>query len=1408
MVKFAGVAATAALLLASQAALASAVRVHVYKRAGTSASSSSHHVTTTTTTTTTTTAAATTTTTKAATTTTTAATTTTTTTTTKAATTTTTAAATKASATPAAASSAAPVATSTATPDFPTYTGARESNDGTHFVADFNVAIQVLSAVGASDSLDLKAGVNCAKVFENPSTAQLWVAGKESGCKFMQVDSEYRVFPEVGLTTPVALGKNLTLLTGIVGKAGVTKPTCIDGKNGPLTHEVKAATAPVTPDISKVRGSGINLASDASFTIFLSLAKNNGGRWLYVNVSCTAASNDRMAAVNAILGAQAAKSKIMTTDLDATAATEAVGNYTFLITFTNRFNKTATKTIQARRYAKGEVVPADPKIFSDAPVIEGVYFGDDFSGFYVVFEDDIELFDYSKVQADLGVPQLDSEAGVACSKVFQNAADGAKGRLYNTDADCIVVTQQNILLVAYDPDYFADITNKAAVPGDEIKFLANVIGTGGPDDVEYTLLMGATTKTISNPINPPMPNVQLVGSTLIASCAIFKMDLTASTGAAGRAWALETLEYTTKAAAADGTALAAALTEGKTSNLNGEGDIRLDNTVMPVGNYEFKATLKNFLGYTDVDTLAVTRSTDANIPEVLFLVSFDESPAIESYIDLAVAVDAAEGCDGGLDDFAFAWSQVAGDAHMVPVDALGDTTLPYLSLEPMTLKPGKTYNFKVALKSETKGAEAPTYEWTLTFTSALNMITADVSSGEYGTESDIVLSADVHDSAVEEPEASDYTCEWKCFDLNVQACVNADGVQLSFSDTSSCSTLDLTGKLASGLYLFGAVVTSKDTGAKGVSDIGVVSVVPGKPLLVDISNNALAGKPSPDMEGFALTAAVSSLPSNLDASELTYKWESLASCAGKAYSTVNLASPTDLASEASEGVGISTLGLNAAALDPGSSYCIKVSVMSGDNSVLPGVGTQIFKVRKAPADGSCKLIFANPTPLDKKLKVQCNNWKTDPSSGSVWFKMDINNDPTDESGWVTSAISKDAVTELTIPDAGNNWQLRITVFDEALSFAKKPLTFDFKCLAARHKRQDTAAANAKAFTFLDTCSKTFDKSGDLKALSTCLSTISASDNYLKNYTIASKALDLLTKLTNLTMTRANSNSFTSIANRVATLPAAAALDANYKNTLVASLYTVVNKTLTVGRRAGTCADDATLNTWYSILKVAYSTDLSSTFAKMAFQLDELLARCVAVSLSCGSKAKTFTVDNNFKQQMGAAQATRGAKFGEFTLSPKARTPVCMRYSSLVASAPGSLAGTIGQVKSLTLINITTNQALAKAPDGTYTVTFDLTGDVKAQVDAKKQSPQCVYLKYTNPADASTAQLASDGVTTSYSNGKVTCESIHLTAFTVRIVSGNDPTDTPKAAVPAASFGGFAAAFVTLLSMLAAGVFMM
>jgi hypothetical protein len=285
-----------------------------------------------------------------------------------------------------------------------------------------------------------------------------------------------------------------------------------------------------------------------------------------------------------------------------------------------------------------------------------------------------------------------------------------------------------------------------------------------------------------------------------------------------------------------------------------------------------------------------------------------------------------------------------------------------LIFDPYMLLPNSGYQFMVTVNS---------YTFSTSIVTGIDVIFASAgASRSIGQSNEIILSADIQDSAYKNIDFSIFTCSWLCVNLATdKGCVIATtGVALSIPN---CFDNDLTGLMKTGSFKFAVTVQNMLTLASAVGEPSYLEVKNGQVPLVAIKSSELS--PSSGSANFNLRSVVDP---NTVTGAVSYQWSMESECFGISYLSIDLIQGTTIKTNPKK----ANLKFVPGVLAPAASYCIRMTVTDPANPTNPGIASLIVNVRTAPFAGTCEAKETSGTAFATKFIFRCTGWVTDPLS--------------------------------------------------------------------------------------------------------------------------------------------------------------------------------------------------------------------------------------------------------------------------------------------------------------------------------------------------------------------------------------------------------------------------------------------
>jgi len=1288
-----------------------------------------------------------------------------------------------------------PVTTATA----PVLQSARYSEDGGRIQLVFDVNIQVIDPAqtrkdGSVVAMRRPDPPTCAEVVAAPAsgkTGKLW--STPADCTIFPAANILNLvvspeFLQSGDALAIKTGDNITLLAGMIGKAGTPFTYLANATNNPSLTVALQTTKIDTQIMVKVREAV--LAFDEPFVAKIKVLGAAGRALSGVALKLVAAPATLTAAQTAAL--QSALTDAMMAavqsggDLELDNTLTPAGNYSFNATATNFLNSTATVTFGFQRYADGDARVSSLKAARAAaleaaatrPTLLSATWNEDGSGVLLTFDQTVVVY-----STGAGGKLVDAQAdkGVNCEVVLTNPAlSTLPGQLWRTDYpdDCFVVVDHEHMAVILDSDFAADSTNNAILPGNVITLKENVVGNrAATPKLMNSTLSAAMSAVVSAGSSAVTPNIRVAAAEVLPGCANYELSFPGDLGSGGRKFSTATITATTVPDLASAQLLNAYLSKNLEDVLYNGGYFSLTSEMMPAGSYVFTMTLTNYFGKSASKNITVTRYSDNGVPFLLFNPSFHDTLNVEELAEIGAEVEAPTGCTG-MDTFTFFWNQTGGPA--VSRSMLDGLTTPYLTIPAYTLVANTYYRFAVTLKSTTTGNN---FTFPYVFRTAPPILSGTIASQAVGINASFALDASISDTASLSSafNASRYSCAWSCMDSEGAACFNKFGATLTISSTR-CSGVSLSRRLKAGTYIFNATITDTD-GNTGSSENAYVTVLNENPIAVKLTPSYTVV--TSDVNDYFIAADIASLgPDGEEA--LQYSWSSLDTCNGKPYTVVDLAKY----GSAPQGLGQSTLSIAQAALVAGQSVCIALTVSdpSGVTGSSAGSAQLTFEVLPRPNSGSCK-VTGSAVELTTPLTVSCSGWlgaKSILPLSYQFFVGESANGP-----WTPLSTSSAASSLSVVLPAGTYFVLP-TIEGKGGSAAVAQKAISVTVTKSTRRKRDTAGV---ARSFLAKSQNTTDTNGNVASGMSDLAKVSVSKEYFQDANFANQSSAYYSRLVSrLTMLPpASSEAYSKIGFTVASqVQGGPGASASTADQTFETLLMLVNTTVSSGKASGTCASDETIQTWFKTLNTFYTDKMSDKMKAKVYGLYRLVSDCQAISMRCQAPNKLNQATAGVNQTVGNVAIGANTQVGNFNASgltgalglpPKSNDTNCIRFSQTDFKV--TIKGAGRYARDLSLRNGTTEVPIASSKGAVFKFTIPLEADVAAQMKAGKINATCAYLKFadeSNP-DLTSATLSTDGVTTGALDtaaGELACTSTHLSTFVVSTVDASS-TSSPKSA---------------------------
>eukprot|EP01033_Poteriospumella_lacustris_P006472 gene6472-4656_t len=261
--------------------------------------------------------------------------------------------------------------------------------------------------------------------------------------------------------------------------------------------------------------------------------------------------------------------------------------------------------------------------------------------------------------------------------------------------------------------------------------------------------------TVRSPVEPVRPSVVIKASTTISSCADWSVDLTRSTGNAGRTWTNTSVSVSLLPAAADNSS--AVLASRLLSSLSTSFPMAVPNAWLSSGvQYSVSIRLCNYLGGCGVGTAKVfVSNTSLSAPVVSIL----GNAAVSTYVNRSITVAASAYvplCFGQqrTSGLSYTWSVWSGSSPVTVVNRAADPST--LMLAAYALSASSVYTVRVVVEDSRSQRSSQATMSLTTLSSALVARISPAVSSVLGVGQSVTLDA----SSSFDPDSSSATLSY------------------------------------------------------------------------------------------------------------------------------------------------------------------------------------------------------------------------------------------------------------------------------------------------------------------------------------------------------------------------------------------------------------------------------------------------------------------------------------------------------------------------------------------------------------------------------------------------------------------------------------------------------------------------
>ena len=609
--------------------------------------------------------------------------------------------------------------------------------------------------------------------------------------------------------------------------------------------------------------------------------------------------------------------------------------------------------------------------------------------------------------------------------------------------------------------------------------------------------------------------------------------------------------------------------------------------------------------------------------------------------------------------------------------------------------------------------------------------------------------------------------------------------------------------------------------------------------------NVVASETNPSASSSTFTLAAFVDPNTLSfLAPTTSQWTSETQCDGASFSTVPINANTTLTGGESP-----FLKFASGVLQPGRSYCLRATVTDPgkiDVSAQRGSGYVTFTVKSVPSNGRCvptKPLVNNTLvlePFTESLQVQCSNWITDASAGSLFYTLEGRTVSSNQSDFRSLlSLSKSSNMMLTLPPG--LYQLRPRIVDSlGSSAATQP--FFIVNVTASAPTNATTDTSVVVSEILQNATRQFQSSGNgaqlLNALSSVVLSFQDKSANVTQQTTNQKAV--LSAITNVVTSNAIQNDGESTATTLSLI----------SNTLASSLQNAVAQSaaLEVANKAATAANLVVESlSSQSVTSTDQINDISSYVFNIANKVvsttapadkstpvqntsttsllvNQMVDRTVGIAASnaaCGQTVadSTGSGTNLLLKAASRSIVTAGStayipitssledfsttvQFTSLGKASNCPTYVMKKVNSAAFGYPSTgLSDTQSSSSSTAADSFVYGWKLvdkvsgASVSDSRQQITFKMTStpdftNTYGLASGAVYAAKCGFYNYTTPGDATTALLDTDTVTTvgqtNHANGTftLTCRSNTMGDYAIAAVPADQlptptGTDTPQ-----------------------------
>ncbi|KAJ8045834.1 Polycystic kidney disease 1-related protein [Holothuria leucospilota] len=978
-------------------------------------------------------------------------------------------------------------------------------------------------------------------------------------------------------------------------------------------------------------------------------------------------------------------------------------------------------------------------VYYPAPQLESAKFADNGAALVVFFD----LFVEYRVLSE-------------CSDIFDDV--GGLG----TGAECYWIGTKVLVVLfgKYDG-------TTLLVPGDSLTLKDDAVKSFNEDNSRS----GSGSVTIDSADNPPRVTALLSGPETIPSCGYVSMDGRKSTGSGARAltyvWSVTSSGSTS---AVDST-LASINAENSGS---GAAEVEFDGTDMDADtDYEFTLTVTNFLGESDSTSLTVTRSGVA-APEVKVLVEGTDadSTLIADSFSLTAEVKYYSECVPA-GETQFQWSTNNSD---VPLN-LKTMYTRRLYIPANSLPGGENIEFTVRVfKSSDESAYV---ESSITITTIKSALIAVIDGGKEFTvgrdSGDILLSA--ANSIDPDEEAREWEYEWQCIQTtDNSACWSFNPATIGFLIVNGTNVgdaqleFDALSLEADKSYEFTVTVRKDD---RSDSASVVISAVNGNPPKIYLSSSDDDNTVNDD-EYIVFTAVISH---ESDVQDVT--WETADTDLGYGYidftDVNNLLVPPGMYSTA-PGSTFAIIGVQKGIVSRGTEYVIALNVTTVDGQ--SSASKLYLTVRSGPT--SCDFTVADYEEL-AEVTFLTENCVTSSDAYPLNFQLFVEKDDGSYEA-VTEKKSEPSISGIGKPklDGSDTRTYIMKVCDKNLmcseydvtatvteksSFSEQEIS-DFKAnnVEAKKYAGDTISAIANRNMLPDATTAAESRKRRRRSAE-ATSELATEQLELVQLTLENSVLDSSSAQTLLDQIEFMNTNDMTLADQSTFLGYLADIVDVYLNEGTAisesSANIIFGKCSDIGSNLDPLYNENILDeieTVQTKLSKSLSSDLSVGAPAVEVQTSEYVSTVQKAVLSgvFSSKSSGDVISIDFGSELSALY---GASWscGSDTCSGVSLSMVHYDTGSDYFSTDSNdITYRLCDIISIEISNPNTGQKLNVSDlSSTISMAFPVTRTLSSEV-----TPSCVYW------DDELGTWSTDGLDTTDGGSSITCESDHLTAFTV------------------------------------------